>query len=355
MLGCLAFACLSVNACSAQVGETSETSGGNQAPVADPIASSQSPLLAAAQWSDQVDASGTIHVRHTVCDWVGPSSNPTAACGVAGSDWDDYALVGGGAEIEDVNHTAGALLTKSWMMADQRNWEASSKDHLVAFSHRLRAWTIAIKLDGISGADLRAKVHRIEVTTPSNVAAPTAFAPIPGSSNVLLGGGAKAIYTGAGQLLVASYPQFSGGSWGWRTNSKDHGISNPGKVLAQAIYMTNIPWGVGGATLDGRIFSLHKVPAVPGGYAVLTTAGPIPDPADLRMNDQLDPFCGCNFGWVLTGIGADTYLVGGANGRLLVDLFPLGWDRGSVHVTTKDHSAKNGGGINGYILGMTRF
>ena len=76
-LGCLAFVFLSLNACSSQVGETSETAGGNE-----PIATQSAALYDMAEYTDP---SGTIHVRHTGCDWVGEAQHNFASCGIGGA------------------------------------------------------------------------------------------------------------------------------------------------------------------------------------------------------------------------------------------------------------------------------
>ncbi len=53
---------------------------------------------------------------------------------------------------------------------------------------------------------------------------------------VVTGGGARANWSGAGNLLTASYP-FTGSIHGWAAESKDHGESSPASLTVWVIGM----------------------------------------------------------------------------------------------------------------------
>jgi hypothetical protein len=267
---------------------------------------------------DFTDASGAVTVRIATCGWSAAVPHPDASCSVDA----DFVLVGGGAEVEGEGNPGG-LLTASYPSSDLTTWFASSKDHQRSFAHRLRAYTIGLRLNGVPAATLRSLISLSQATSVT-AAHPSVVASVPPGFN-LIGGGARANYSSAGQLLTTSRP--AGGQW--LASSKDHGISNAGTVTAFAI---GIPSGVipGFGTLDVVASSVSSFSS--GGYRSVSLATPP--------------------GWVLTSVGGDAQYSGA--GRLLTDLLPFS-DAPSntisgATVRSKDHEYSSSGNTFAYVI-----
>jgi len=99
--------------------------------------------VAQALTSDFVDASGTVTVRIKQCTPTASQEINTTTCPVDSG----FVLIGGGAEILGEG-SPGALLTASFPDFDLTTWTASSKDHHLAFAHRLSAYSVGLKLRG---------------------------------------------------------------------------------------------------------------------------------------------------------------------------------------------------------------
>ena len=178
---------------------------------------------------EQVDPTATITVRTYRCPWSATSQAPQVACSVESG----YLLVGGGVETEA--ESPGALVVGSYptsnpMVGSQvgETWQGSTKDHIVAYPHRSRAYAIGLKLAGVSKESLLAQSFLgTAQSSPTPTAWPTVTAVDSRPGDIVVGGGGYGVPSiGAGQLLTATRPD---GTNGWTTASKDHGVSDPGK------------------------------------------------------------------------------------------------------------------------------
>ncbi len=94
--------------------------------------------------SDFTDASGTVTVRIKQCAPT-PPQEITTTCPVDSG----FVLIGGGAEILGEG-SPGALLTASFPDVGLTTWTASSKDQNLFFPHQLSAYSVGLKLAGVS-------------------------------------------------------------------------------------------------------------------------------------------------------------------------------------------------------------
>ena len=134
-----------------------------------------------------------------------------------------YTLTGGGAFVDYTG--AGNLLTASFPSSDT-SWEVRSKDHDVSDPSTITAFAIGMK-HRVGDTSLERKVWN--VTGPVG-AHPTAQACID-PEWILSGGGAFDNWTGAGNLLTASFPK----GLCWVAAGKDHLHSSPANITAFAI------------------------------------------------------------------------------------------------------------------------
>jgi hypothetical protein len=276
-------------------------------------------------WSD---STVTIFVSLHVCSWVGPAQANVATCAVSPSQ----VLVGGGAEIEG-NGSPGALLTGSY--PDQggglTTWVAESKSHSVSYPHRLRAYALGLTLEGLTASQLRANMFQGFVTS-TTASHPSTSAGV-ASSRILVGGGARALFGGAGQLLTRSYPDFSGASLRWFAGSKDHGTGDPGTVRAYAIGINRCPAGYVGGCLKSSV-AFECLFNHGGGYQSALRSGVGPQHA-------------------MVSIGGEAYWNG--NGRMLADLIPaVSATAPNIYglVRTKDHGVADGGATCADVLAI---
>jgi vibriolysin len=133
-----------------------------------------------------------------------------------------YQLTGGGAFVDW--RGAGNLLTASFPNSDS-SWEARSKDHDISDPSRITAYVIGLRHRG--NLNLRTMIKN---ATGPQAPHPTAQVCLePGW--ILSGGGAFDNWSGAGNLLTASYPQ----GLCWLAAGKDHLHSSPASITAYAI------------------------------------------------------------------------------------------------------------------------
>ena len=142
---------------------------------------------------------------------------------------DGYRIVGGGARVEPVDPTIGALLTAMYPSSDGSVWHGKSKDHSALCAHSLTLYAVCVKSQRgpISDRDY------IVVENESGVEShPSISATIPEEFS-MVGGGARSNYPGIiGQLLISSYPSSSSQ---WLAGSKDHSASAPSTITSFAI------------------------------------------------------------------------------------------------------------------------
>jgi len=310
-------------------GETSSTEDGSEASVKTTgeavTVSCNSSIYSSC--SQNTDSTGTIITRVYQCKFVGPAELNTAECPVEAG----FVLVGGGGEIEGDTPLPGALLTASFpenAINDGNHvgttWLARSKDHLVAFSHRLRAYAIGLQLQGVSAASLNSQIFYRVVESAGSSHAPTATAVDTRSGDIIIGGGAEAVYHSAGQLLTGS---FSTGT-GWTASSKDHGISDLGQVEAFVLGLPPCPTGYTRGCLHAT--SVANGAMVGPGYATHLL------------------FLSSGIG---TSIGAQTTFNG--FGRMVSSLFPIvSASQNGVTLISKDHQVEDTGQDLWQVVGL---
>lgn len=93
-----------------------------------------------------------------------------------------------------------------------------------------------MSIENVDTEDLK-KVVQVFQETSEIAPHPRAYVRAPDGYRAL-GGGFKARYQGAGQLVTASVPDFSENQDTWFAASKDHGIDDPGVITA---YIVAIP------------------------------------------------------------------------------------------------------------------
>lgn len=271
--------------------------------------------------ADFVDGSGMVTVRIKTCPGTTVASHNTTTCAVDG----DFVLIGGGAEVVG-ELDPGALLTASYP-ADLTTWVASSKDQVLFYAHRLNAYSIGLRLAGVSSATLASLLRRVPVSS-SSAEHPSIASPAP-AGFTLIGGGAQAHWISSGQLLTTSAPRGAQ----WAAASKDHILPEAGTVDAFAIAVpTSIP---GFGSLD--VMPLQVTTSVPlTGYGTANLGVPA--------------------GWVLASIGGSaTYT---SEGRMLTDLIPFvdapaNLTPGAT-VRSKDHDKADSGSTTAYVLAIRK-
>lgn len=168
---------------------------------------------------------------------VGPSQRNSTSLVIPS----DYVIIGGGAAIANpvpgsTNSYPSSFITASRPDFQNNAWVAQSKDHLNAEQHYLSVFAIGIKVTNISSSQLRAYI-KVFSNTSSIQAHPTTTVTVPADFH-MIGGGAQVNYgSGAGSLLVHSYPSSNNV---WSAKSKDHSISSPASITAYAIGIKKI-------------------------------------------------------------------------------------------------------------------
>lgn len=266
---------------------------------------------------ENVDPSGTITVKYYECVWSTVDHQPFSACEVE----PDFVLVGGGAEIEGLTPSPGALLVGSWPANGAGTqvgnfWVAYSKDHLFSYPHRIRAHAVGLKLQGVSAANLYPQTFYASNESPPTLShAPTVTALDNDSRDIIVGGGGYGVSkNGQGQLLVGSEPN---GSNGWTVSSKDHVVSDPGRVVAAAIGIRRCPVGYVGGCLVATVSS-HQIAPVSSGYSAASFLPPA--------------------GTLAVSVGGHAFYQGA--GRMISSLFLVG---NPGILVTKDHSVASSG------------
>jgi len=278
--------------------------------------------VAQALTSDFVDASGTVTVRIKQCTPTASQEINTTTCPVDSG----FVLIGGGAEILGEG-SPGALLTASFPDLGLTTWTASSKDHHLTFFHQLRAYSVGLKLAGVTPQTLFSFMKVVSVRSIASEHPSTGIS-VPGGFN-LVGGGARANWVTQGQLLTRSIPSGSQ----WLAASKDHAVAEVGTVDAFAIGITSgtIP---GFGSIDVSVNQVST--SVPTGYGTANRLVPA--------------------GFVLASIGGDAQFSGA--GRMLTDLIPFGdAPADSVQgatVRSKDQEFQDSGTTTAYAVAIRK-
>jgi hypothetical protein len=231
----------------------------------------------------------------------------------------DMIAIGGGGTGKDFPQ--GNMLTASHPNNDLSGWVVSSKDHEISDPVELQTFVIGMKIAGMSRQDLLNSVF-ISQADSGEAPHPEAETGVPSNDFVLLGGGFRVDYRGAGNIATASFPssQFS-----WKARSKDHDIPDPSNLHVWAIGLRrNLP--VGNVIQDMERADSSQAPH-PAQTA--TIAG----------------------GFALTGGGAEVHVNGGA-GNLLWKLEPSTDQNPSFAAASKDHEISDPTTLTVYALGI---
>ncbi len=270
---------------------------------------------------DYVDSTGRIFIRVKTCDWSPSSQHPAAVCTVDPG----YVLVGGGAEVEG-QANGGGLLTKSFPI-NKATWFASSKDHVSAWSHRIRAYAVGMQLFGLSSTTL-SNLVTINSATSGASHAPSVSVAIP-AFNVLLSGGAASNASGEGQLLTGSFPATD---TSWTASAKDHQRSDVATVSAFAM---SIPICLNNQWTNCLFTTINSAStSVPTGYGLATVNTPA--------------------GFAPVGVGGRARW--STSGRLLTDIFPTNSVGGKgATAFSKDHNVAEGNTTDVWALSVQSF
>jgi hypothetical protein len=149
------------------------------------------------------------------------AEHPTIPVSVANG----YTLIGGGCQTT-FNPNGGNYLFQSYPSG--QDWLCTSKMHDGAGSYeKITAYAIGLKTSSFD----------VVRTPPANSAAdgwPSIFVPVPAflSEVGIVGGGCNVMYTAAGNMLFASFPDEARNQWA--CFSKDHGPTDQGTIAAYA-------------------------------------------------------------------------------------------------------------------------
>lgn len=219
-----------------------------------------------------------------------------------------YKLLGGGALDQAVE--PGNLLTASYPESRTR-WTVAGKDHIHSSPSRITAYALAL-------FDPKNEWETIITVAPgAHAQHPSATAFLP-ASYVMTGGGALVDWSGAGNLLTASYPS---GASSWQVHSKDHEVADPATIIAYAI----------GLRRRDRQNVLRRTVAVASGPSAPHPTASISLPA----------------GWHLTGGGAFDNWFGAGN--LLTASYPQG---NAWLAAGKDHDLPSPSSLTVYAIGI---
>ncbi|PSM38079.1 hypothetical protein C6Y14_39050 [Streptomyces dioscori] len=244
----------------------------------------------------------------------------------------DMVAIGGGATAVDAPQ--GALLTASYPADDGSAWLASSKDHNIPQPHRLTAFAIGMRIDGVSRDRLAGELLTVVRNRSRHAAHPFASARVP-EGHTLIGGGFRVNWRDPrgghteGNLATASFPRAGGA---WTARSKDHRVSSPCTIDAYAVCLKS------SFVVDGVRYTVD----VRTDFAE-SDGGPVPHPSAVLPLPAS--------GHVLTGIGAEALPT--EPGSLLWQLEPTADGTGpGVRSGSKDHGEWSPDTLCAWVLGI---
>ena len=219
----------------------------------------------------------------------------------------EWKIIGGGASVRFDG--PGGLLTASY--PEGNCWRAESKAHEQPDDQAVTAFAIVL-YDPKDEWEVA-----IEQATGDVSAHPTAQVRVrPGY--VMTGGGARVDWSGAGNLLTASFPVTADV---WEARAKDHNAPNPASVTVYAIGLR----AKNGAALKSTLETVQS--------------GSKPHPrATINLPD----------GWTMTGGGARVNWKG--IGNLLFESAPSGDQAWSAR--SKDHVKPSPASITAFVIGI---
>lgn len=308
-------AALGTNEVAPSTGTANDDMGDMELSIADDNSFAAGDPISEGEW---IDDSGTIQLQMWRC------AGPPARTGRVDSSCTippGYVLVGGGASIFRFGGP-GAMLVASYPdPGNTRTWRGTSKDHFAAQEHTLEIHAIGMKLNGLTENALRNQMHfGWRTSALANHPSTTAFVP-PGY--VLLGGGARPNYGGAGQLLVASWGTGDSNPPSWFAKSKDHVVADPSTITAFTISVKRCPTGYTGGCLASTAFGASGASGFNDQSSIVYINSP---------NGALTSIGG-------EAISSPTY----AAGRMLGTMFPVVGNRGGSVVWTRDHNVPEAG------------
>ncbi|KDQ55194.1 hypothetical protein JAAARDRAFT_344407 [Jaapia argillacea MUCL 33604] len=235
-------------------------------------------------------------------------------------------ILGGGAFVDWTGpcasiNPAGNLLTAMYPNDQGTSWTVASKDHDVPSPASISAYIVAATLR--DGLPIPAEYYKVVSVTSAKAQHPTATATLP-DGFVVVGGGAKANWTGDGNLLYGSYPSPDGR--GWIGASKDHAHPDPSTITVWAIGLKKS--FLSDASMTVNFFTRQDLSPAPANHPKLTFV--VPD-------------------FHITGGGALVHWNG--FGSLLTACFPQ--DRQSWVAAAKDHEQPDPATITIWTIGFT--
>jgi vibriolysin len=278
------------------------------------------------------DWSGTVHTAIFTCKFTnsspaGSGSNvATTVCSVP----EDYALAGGGAEVQGFAQP-GALLTINYP-ATQQTWLAQSGDLAVSFPHRLRAFAVGLRITGLTGAQLRGLITLTTVTTPTGTASSGA-ALIP-SGHVLLGGG---VFAPSGQYVSHSFPISNASNAFWVGAFLNSVFPNPGSGTVRAI------------SLPGCLPQLGPCTNPPSGVPFRLTSQAFLNSSTNGTGYRVASAGNSDLNAVMTAAGGATASTN--PGRILTQVIPT---QGGAVAVNKDHWFTDTAGVTAYGVALKR-
>ncbi len=232
-------------------------------------------------------------------------------------------ILGGGAYVDYLTpgcspaNPPGNLLTAMYPSNDGTTWTVASKDHELESKATITAYSIVADMK--DGSPISADDYRVLSATSAVTAHPTMQVDVP-DGFVVVGGGARTNYAGAGSLLFASYP--TPDLQGWIASAKDHDISNPASITVWAIGLK-------------KSFLRRAGMAVRSFYSTSPIA-----------SHPSTTFVVPNF--YLTGVGARVNW--NVAGNLLTATYPQ--DRQTVFAAGKDHIIADPSTVTAYAIGF---
>jgi hypothetical protein len=182
-----------------------------------------------------------------------------------------WKILGGGAFVDWTGPCAppspvGNLLTGVFPNDDGTTWTATSKDHLTPSPANIVAYAIVAQMK--NGLPIPSGAYKIVSYTSSQANHPTLNVRLP-IQYAVVGGGARANYTGLGSMLWATYPVEDGNSW--IGAAKDHIDPDPSTITVWAIGLDRL--FLHGAGLSVNVYENTSTPPVPHPSVVVDVPG----------------------------------------------------------------------------------
>lgn len=276
-------------------------------------------VVAQVQISEHVDASGKITVAVFERIAGTPQQHFTD---FAVNVPEQFVVIGGG--VEGSRAPYGNLITASYPNSDLSAWLVSTKDHSYPDPVAIKAWAIGLKIAGLTRQQL-ISMMAVNVASSGYDAHPDISSGLP-EGYVLVSGGIKVNWSGAGNIATASYPETS---FTWRAKSKDHSVSSPASTQVYAIGLKKSLVGI-------------------GNIAVTTIA------SDSTYTGHPASMANMTPGYALTGCGARVDWAGAGNLLWKIKPSTTGNQYG-CEASSKDHEIASPATIRTYATGISLY